>query len=154
MAEVDHFVHEETERDRKSLQWSKPDPQLISELSVSDLPYFVVDFHSFWPGYSATAYIYVVQKGNEFISLRSITVKSPRASGIHRSLISAEASIKPLGNGNYLYRYRALDMKSSDYFSGADSLTVTIKWLEQDEIERSATFNLKKQTKKTIAWLT
>ncbi len=153
-AEVYHFVHEETESDRKSLQWSKSDPQLISELAGTKLPYFVIDFHSFWPGYSATAYMYVVQRADKLIRLRSITVESSETGEVHRSLINGEVSVKLLENGYRLYRYRVLDMRSSDQFSDVNSLRVTLKWQDQEETDRSTTFTLKKQTKNEVVWPT
>lgn len=151
---VYHFVHEETEPDRESLQWAKPDPHLTSQLTTRELPYLVVDFHSFWPGYSASAYLYVVQKGDVPIELISITVRSPETGEVYSSPLNVEASQKPLGENYRLYRYRVLNAGSEDRFSEADSLQVMLEWLDQNKVKRSITFDLIKKAKRDVGWPT
>jgi hypothetical protein len=154
-AELYHFIHAETEFDRKSLQWSKSDPQLASELAINELPYFVVDFYSFWPGYSATAYLYVVQRSDDDpIEFTSITVRSSETSETHTSLLNVEASPKLVGSGFHLYRYRVLDVGASGKFSEANSLQVTLEWLAQDKAKASITIDVKRKTKSEAVWPT
>ena len=152
--DVYHFVHEETEFDRKSLQWSRPNPELNSELAASELPYLVVDFHSFWPGYSTTAYLYVVQRGNEPIELELVEVKSTETGEVYTSSLKMEASPSILEGGLRLFRYRILDTGSSDRFSEASRLQVTLKWVDRNKTARSTEFKLEKKEKSEIAWPT
>ncbi|WP_139169439.1 hypothetical protein [Microbulbifer yueqingensis] len=153
-AEVHHFVHEETESDRKNLQWSKSDPKLGSELTVNELPYFVVDFHRFWPGYSATAYLYVIQRDKDPLRLESIEVKSEETGEVREVAIDINTSPKKLENGLHLFRYRILDAGSSGQFSEARSLQVRLNWIDRAEAKRSTEFELEKKVKSEVAWPT
>lgn len=153
-AEIHNFVHEDTELDRMTLQWSNSDPELISELAEIELPYLVVDFYSFWPGYSATAYLYVVQRDDEPIEIESVEVKSAETGEVHTLPLDMEASPKPLKGKLRLFRYRILDAGAANRFDEASSLHVTIKWLDRNETERSSEFRLQKKEKSDVAWPT
>lgn len=153
-AEVYHFTHESTESNRKSLQWSQSYPKLATELSTSELPYLVVDFHTFWPGYSTMAYLYVVQLAGDPIELRSISVSSAITSEDYAVFLNVKASPEPLDNGLHLYRYRVIDTGASKRFIEADSLQVKLKWVDKDNAERVTEFELKRQMKKEVAWPT
>lgn len=153
-AEVYHFAHESTESNRKSLQWSRSDAQLATELTTSELPYLVVDFHTFWPGYSTMAYLYVVQLAGDPIELRSISVSSSITREDYTVLLNVKASPEPLDSGLHLYRYRVIDTGASERFIEADSLQVKLKWAGKDNAERVTEFNLKRQIKKDVAWPT
>jgi len=153
-ADVYHFVHEETEADRRGLQWSNPAPNLASQIEGDELPYMVIDFYSFWPGYSAEAYVYVVQQDKSAIELKSISVTSSKTGESHHSALNVEASPKMLGNGLYLYRYRVLDTRSTDKFSKATSLDVNLVWISPSQREETTTFNLKKHERTEVVWPT
>lgn len=152
--EVYHFIHEKTEVDRKSLQWSLPNPHLTSEVTNISQPYFVVDFYRFWPAYSATAYLYVVQDGIDPIELKSISVTSAETGESQTIKLDIESSPRPLKAGIYLYRYRVLEGATSSTFSEAESLKVVVKWSEKGQAEKVTKFELKKQLKSEAAWPT
>lgn len=136
------------------MQWSKSDPELVSELTADELPYLVVDFHSFWPGYSATAYLYVVQRDSVPIEFESIEIISKETREERTLPLDMEASPKLLENGLRLFRYRVLDGGSSDQFAKASTLQVTLKWVGRNETLRSTEFELEKKVKSEIAWPT
>ncbi|GAB6264482.1 hypothetical protein L4174_009725 [Photobacterium sp. CCB-ST2H9] len=153
-AEVYHFIHDETEADRRSLQWSLPNPELTSENINTGQPYLVVDFYRFWPGYSASAYVYIVQNSGAPVELKSISVTSSQTGESLYLQLNLDASPKTLEGGYYLYRYRVIDAATSNKFSEADSLKVSIKWSEKVGKEKISTFELKKKVKSEVVWPT
>jgi len=153
-AEVYHFSHVATESDRASLQWSEPDPRLTTDLSNTRLPYFVVDFHQFWPGYSASAYLYVVLIDDDVIELKSMTVRSPETGETQTVSLKLEESPERLENGLRVYRHLAIDAQSSERFSSADRLEVTVRWLDQNNVDNAKTFILTRTSQRVVAWPT
>ena len=152
--EVYHFVHEETELDRRSLQWSLANPELTSDIKKINEPYIVVDFYKFWPGYSASAYMYVVQGSGDPVKLRSIEVSSKETGESHAVQLDLEASAKPLENGLFLYRYQVLDAETSHKFAESNFLEVSISWSQKGQSKKLTTFELKKKMQSEVAWPT
>ena len=152
--EVYHFVHEETEIDRQSLQWSLANPELTSEITKINEPYFVVDFYKFWPGYSASAYLYVVQSNGDPVTLKSMEVSSKETGESLAVQLDLEAFPKRLENGLYLYRYQVLAAETSSKFSESNSLQVSLSWSQKGKSEKLATFELKKKIQSEVAWPT
>ncbi|QJD59754.1 hypothetical protein HG264_12985 [Pseudomonas sp. gcc21] len=127
---------------------------MASQINVDELPYLVIDFYSFWPGYSAEAYVYVVQQDRNPIELKSIVVTSEETAEAYHSALDVKASLRMLGNKLYLYRYRVLDSRSTEKFSEANSLEVRLVWMSPGQRKRATSFSLKRQERVDVVWPT
>lgn len=148
---VENFVHDNTEKSRSSLQWSNADPSLGIKPSEIQSPYIVPDFFQYWPGYSAQAFVYVVQRNTVLVKLNSISVASDTGESLNRE-IGFEAVPRKIEKDLMLYRYRVLDEGSANIFGSASVLTVTIKWSDVSGKEKRSVFMLKKIKRNETAW--
>jgi hypothetical protein len=150
---VDNFVHEGTEKSRRNLQWSKADPTLGIIRSGVELPYIVPDFYQYWPGYSAQAYIYVVSDETNLIKLKYLSVSSDVKEKLVKELL-LEATPRKLEEGLALYRFRVLDEGNNEKFANASTLTVTVKWTDGEDEDKTSTYILKKVSRNETVWKT
>lgn len=154
MVRVYHFVDPGTDPYRYGIRWSSPEPMLEAGFSDEQLPYWVIDFYQFWPGYSATGYIYVVQAESATPNIVSVTIESPETGETYQQALDLKADPKRLVGGLNLFRFKVVDLQASEKFSSAANLKVILKWQDQEKALHTNTFNLHKIESREAVWPT
>lgn len=155
MVDVYHYVNLDTENARVSLQWSKPNPSVPKEIDLVEGVLLVPDFYQFWPGYSSSAYLYVITDQEIELVIKSITIEAPDTKEELIVPLKLLTTTKRSKSSLSFSRDRILDLKSSNKFKEAKALIVTIEWRRSsDLISNRSVYELERISNTDIAWAT